>query len=266
MTNEKFDIIVLAGQSNAGGCGAGETKYTYEPDEDIYVLKGDYTATAQKTEYGNEYLDIKLSNEYYTQIASQKGGCGSFALSFAQMYKKNNLQHGRKILIVQTAIGGTGFAKNHWAVGEYIYDRMIKMVEYALSFNKENRIIAFLWHQGEHDSFENPTLNFEERKNFYYDKLCAMIDGVREKFGEVPFVGAGFTRLWFENYPEQCKAIYSAMDKIALNKSQVGFVSNTEDLLSNAETVFSQDKVHFSKEALYLLGLRYYKKWCEIKK
>ncbi len=266
MTNEKFDIIILAGQSNAEGFGVGEDKLEYIPDDNILIQRGKFSSSVKKTEYGNEYLDLKLSDDYYIEKASLKDGVGCFAFSFAKKYKENNLENGRKILIVQSAIGGTGFTKKHWGVGDVLYNRMIKMVQYALSLNIENRIVAFLWHQGEHDSFENPQFNNEERRDFYYYKLTQMITDFRNKFGNVPFISAGFTRQWYESYPEQCKAVYQAIEKIADENEKVAFISYTEDLLSNAEKVGNDDKVHFCKESLSVLGLRYYEKWSILNK
>ena len=269
MINTKYDIIILAGQSNAEGCGLGEDDYQFLPSEKIDLLKGDFSSSVKKTEYGNEYLGLKLSENYYIEQAKYKkneheNDLGCFALPFANEYKNNILAENRKVLIIQSAIGGTGFSKNHWGVDNILYDRLCKMTRFALSLNNENRLVAFLWHQGEHDSFENEQLNFEERKEFYYNKLSEMLTTFRKEFGNVPFVCAGFTRQWFESYSVQCQAVYDATQKVINENEITAFITNTQDLKSNAEKVGNDDTVHFCKESQSILGLRYYNKWREI--
>lgn len=46
--NKKFDIIVLAGQSNAESSGVGSIDNEWQINERIKMLKGDYIATVQK--------------------------------------------------------------------------------------------------------------------------------------------------------------------------------------------------------------------------
>ena len=40
-TQEKFDIIVQAGQSNSEGYGVGPTGHTYNPNDKVYFLNRD---------------------------------------------------------------------------------------------------------------------------------------------------------------------------------------------------------------------------------
>ncbi|HBF86269.1 MAG TPA: hypothetical protein DDW54_01165 [Clostridiales bacterium] len=258
--NEKFDVVIVAGQSNAQGCGAGDAE-DYEEDPSVLELTESFTADVAKTAYGNEYLDIRLSGEYDINVMKQKGDgkakTGSFAYKFAELYRKNDLKRGRKLLIVQAAVGGTGFSKNHWGVGEILYERLLKMTEIALSLNKDNRLVCVLWHQGEHDTFENPQFTYAERRAFYAGKLKDMTESFFANFGKVPFIAAGFTRLWTEEYPSQCKAVYDAYADVMKEDGNIKFVK-TDDLLSNKEKVGGSDQVHFCRDALNALGERYY--------
>lgn len=270
MNKEKLDIIIMAGQSNADGSGIGDDKFEYVPDNDILGMRGSFSSSIKKSEYGNEYLDLKLSDNYYIEVddsivndKGQKLGC--LAFSFAKEYKKNNLEKGRKILIIHASIGGTGFAKNHWGIGDCLYNRMLEMINKALGMNKDNRLVAFLWHQGEHDSFENEHLNDVEREEYYYEKLTALIEDFRARYGKIPFISAGFTRQWRESYSNKCKAIYDATARVINEQGDAAFIVETEDLLSNAEKVGSEDQVHFCREALSVLGFRYYNEWLKIK-
>ena len=48
-SQDKFDIIIVAGQSNASGCGMGETSIPYELNERIKMLNSPFTAEFLKT-------------------------------------------------------------------------------------------------------------------------------------------------------------------------------------------------------------------------
>ena len=90
---EKFDIIVKAGQSNCEGWGYGDVAAPYLPDERAFALNGDGTVClAEEKVWGNRIR-------------------GNFAHTFAQRYAEEGfLREGRKILIVEAAVGGTGFS------------------------------------------------------------------------------------------------------------------------------------------------------------
>lgn len=48
MDNTVYDIIIIAGQSNAQGCGIGEDPFEYIPDDDILIERGDFFFFGQK--------------------------------------------------------------------------------------------------------------------------------------------------------------------------------------------------------------------------
>ncbi|MBQ2714632.1 MAG: hypothetical protein IJF76_03270 [Clostridia bacterium] len=260
-SREKFDVIILAGQSNAEGGGMGDEQ-GYIADDRVLVMRGDFSATVKEGEYGNQYLDLNLSPNYYVEVAKnyEKDGVIRSNLSYfaALDYANEKLDNGRKVLIVQTAIGGTGFAKKHWGVGDILHARMVDMVNTVLQANPENRIVGLLWHQGEHDSFENEQLNTKERKEFYYDKLNEFIKDVRGRWGDIPFICAGFTKAWYDQYPTQCKAIYDAIDRVINSHDKAYFIKNTFDLKNNKEALGVSDEVHFCNASLKILGHRYY--------
>lgn len=259
----KFDIIVLIGQSNASGSGLYKAGEEPAEDGDILMLRNEYAATVKTSAYGNEYLDMSFSDKYEISPASgdREGDTvkGNLILTFAAEYKKHDLKAGRKILIVNAAIGGTGFSKNHWGVGDVLYERMMKLTDMALSLNPENRLAAFIWHQGEHDSYENAQFNYKERNAFYYGKLTEMVKGIRAKYGVVPFISAAFTKIWYRDYKEQCDAVYAAIERVAKENPAFAFIKDTEDLKCNDDVFGNKDVVHFCGNALNELGRRYYK-------
>ena len=255
------DIIVLAGQSNAEGNGFGEINPDYMPSEEILMLRDAFPCT-----YGADGTPTLISTRptvTVIEIAKERiiddKPVGNLALFFAQRYAKESLPEGRHVLIVQTAVGGTGFAGHLWGVGEILDERMKDMVVAALSQNPGNRIVAFLWHQGEHDAFENPDLTPEQRCAFYENHFFDMLLDFRTHFSayDVPVITAGFCDTWAVNYAEQCDAIYRAYRNICSRDNHICFLP-THDLHSNDQDVRNGDTIHFSKHSLMLLGNRYF--------
>ncbi len=263
--NDKLDIIILAGQSNAESSGLGPCEREWVERPEILMMKGDYNAVVTKAVYGNDYLSISYSDEYYIERAKERV-CDDtiravLALPFAEEYFNNDLEKDRKILIIHCAVGGTGFAKGHWGLKDGLYQRLLKMSKQALEMNKENRVVAVVWHQGEHDAFEPPEMEKQERHDTYKKNLTALVKGVREVIGEkVPFITAGFTKYWVKDYPEQCDAVLTATKEVCAELNDMAFIE-TEDLSTNSEVVGGDDSVHFSRQGIYELAKRYYNEY-----
>ena len=109
---------------------------------------------------------------------------------------------------------------------------MIEMVDYSLSFNKENRVIAFLWHQGEHDAFEG------NEPDVFEQQLRDMVLSVRERYGKMPFIAGDFVREWKEENFDICIPIVEKIRKVINDIGNAAFV-DTADLLSNNEKTFA---------------------------
>ena len=177
-----------------------------------------------------------------------------------------NLQKGRKLLIIRAAVGGTGFTRGEWLLKTgKLYYRMLSMVDEALQLNKENKLVAFLWHQGEHDAFEKATLPVEEIEEFYYTNFKAILTDFRKRYEmeKLPIVAAGFVDEWSALYKQQCQAVYTATKRVFKEIGSAGFVESN-GLKTNNQTVGNGDNIHFSRDALYALGDRYYQKFTEI--
>lgn len=258
--NSKYDVILIAGQSNAIGCGKGVSEW--KPTSEIMMLEGEYQENIFQDQQGKEQLELKVADEYFLKEADErkKGEekLGVFALSFAKRYAEKYLEEGRKVLLVQTSIGGTGFARGQWGDGEILSERLYKMVDQALLMNKENKLVAVLWHQGEHDAFENAELTDAERYDFYYDKLKFLVCKLRKKYDKVPFVSAGFVNQWVKQYVNRCEAVYLATEKVCTEDGNATFIRETFDLKSNDEVFSDGDDIHFSKESCKILGERYF--------
>ena len=256
-TNEAYDIIIQAGQSNAQGCGRGPVTEEYTPDSDIMYLYQNFTNEDKIVDGIWKAAINVLDPAFYIDIADEcsdeAGKIGDFSLTFCKEYKKNGLLgEGRKLLVIRAGVGGTGFKKKHWGLTDEMYLRMIDMIDYALSLNPENRITAFLWHQGEHDAFEG------NEPDVFEAQLRTMIDTVRAKYNvpTLPFISADFVNEWKSENIDICTPI---VERIKTVTAAVGgaFVE-TADLPSNNQKIGNGDNIHFCRESLHILGKRYF--------
>ena len=232
--NELFDVVIQGGQSNAEGCGMGPLKNFYTPTENILYLNSDLTISVAE----ERVWDDKKVNE--------------FALSFAGEYiKKGRLDEGRKILIVRAAVGGTGWSDKRWGMSDDLYLKMMEMIKAALDLNPENRLVAFLWHQGETDC--------GSAYEVHYKHLRELVESVRGTYNcpELPFVAGDFVSEWKTANLAICEPVAAAIKDVCRDIGRAGF-ADTADLTSNSQATGSTDIIHFSREALYLLGVRYF--------
>ena len=256
----KFDIVIIAGQSNSEGCGLGEVEKPYVPNSRIMQLD------IQKTvEHTPEQLYINFIGEPILSIAEEydagNGKLGNLALSFAQKYLESGLlAEDRKLLIVRCGIGGTGFKKGHWGLQGVAYLNMLRMVDYAVNLNKENRLMAFLWHQGEHDAFEKNDPQIFEKQ------LRDMVNDVRSRYNapDLPFIAADFVADWKGKNLDDCTPIVAKIQNVVATIDNAKFLP-TNGLLSNDQANQNGDDIHFCRKALYELGERYFKVFQEIK-
>lgn len=261
------DIIILAGQSNAVGFGCGETAYQLKHIDDVYLLYDNQAEGYTKDEKGREFLDISRPWKI-TVCPAAEGYTGSLAMRFADEYiEAGYLAPGRSLLIVRCAVGSTGFCTNLWGVGKLLYQRMLDLTDEALKRHPDNRVAAFLWHQGECDAFENPDWSDEKRRDAYHAELKALIEGVRTHIGSptLPFLCGGFTDEWSAGYRHQCDAVIAATKQVCAEVGHARF-AETGGLLSNNQKVANGDVIHFCKDAVYEIGRRYFANYREIVK
>ena len=257
-----YDVIVLAGQSNAEGHGVGEVAAPYEPNENIVQLFDPQPLCFVAGENGVEYLRVEEPWIFQTETAIErtddKNTYGNFALNFAAEYvKANRLQQGRKVLLIKAAVGGTGFTKGHWGVGDVLFRRMLDMLDEATA-SKENRIVAFLWHQGEHDAFENAELDHGIRYEAYKRKFSDVMQAVKDRYAAhtFPLIAGDFVPDWRDKNAESCKAVWTAIKDVC--QAFGGETVTSDGLLSNRQKNGNTDDIHFCRDSLYELGKRYY--------
>ncbi len=265
MHTEQFDVVIVAGQSNAAGTGVGPAAQEYVPSENIMMLTDEANPRFLENAGGGPRFTIDYPTPMHISIAQEPVDTdgikrGKLQLSFAQAYYDRYLRGtGRKLLLIYSGVGGTGFCRKEWGTqGTVLYDRLVRMTEYALSLNSANRLTAFLWHQGECDSFENADWDPERRYLTHKQNLSAMLQAFCGHFAcpDLPVIAAGFCDEWYQKYKEPCDAVLKAIRETVLERN--GAFIDTSGLKSNNQQTGNGDDIHFSRESLRLLGNMYF--------
>ncbi|MBO5481508.1 MAG: hypothetical protein J6A63_10015 [Clostridia bacterium] len=255
---QAYDIVILAGQSNAEGCGVGDVEQEYIPDERICALQAEMTVEHRPDNVYIQFADKPFVLSVAKEKESDGKKYGNFSLTFGKEYvESGRLKDGRKLLIVRIGVGGTGFYKKQWGLQDILYKKMIEMVDYALSLNAENKVVALLWHQGEHDAFEGTP------PKAYGKQLSALIGDVRKRYGQIPFIAGDFVRDWKGKNISSCQPIVDEIRAVTQTVGKAGFVE-TSDLPSNDEQTQNGDDIHFCRQSLHVLGRRYFAAYKEI--
>ncbi len=276
LKNEKFDIIVLAGQSNSSGYGEGPVTKEYIPNERVLMMENDAVPYYEEPEEGSPYRFImKFLNpaarntvRIADEVLCDYGKISCLAITFAENYAAKCLAPDRKVLIIDSGYGGTGFTCPGWGVGNPLHNRMMDMVSLALSCNPENRIVAFLWHQGEHDVVENEEKGFEPEALYQSHKanLVAMQNDFYTKFDckSAPFITAGFVTDWYQSHKVGADAVMKAMRESA--EEAGGRFLDVSDLKSNNQVLDNNDVIHFSRESQHIMGQRFFEAYLDVVK
>ena len=246
MDKNAYDIIIQAGQSNSEGCGRGTVEREFKPVEKIMQMNKDFSVGMAK------------------EAEDAAGKINNFALSFCEEYiNQGKLKKGRKLLILRTAVCGTGFSDKRWGLKDDLYLQMTEMIKKSLSLNPSNKLAAFLWHQGETDASNQA--GYEA----HYQNIKNLVGSVRDTFNvpNLPFACGDFAQEWKNtgtkwadggvDITEACKSVVNALRDFCKNAKNARFVES-DGLLSNHEAGVNDDIIHFSRNALYLFGLRYF--------
>ena len=266
-----YDIIILGGQSNAEGYGLGDTAVPYEIDNRILMMRDCGECGYIDRPDGARNFVVTTPYVFKTEPACEKEGndqkYGSFWLTFAKKYVEAGLlSEGRQLLIVNGSVGGASFACKHWGVGNVLHERLILMMNEAKK-SDDDRFVAFLWHQGEGDAYEETEeIPASKRGQIYYSDLIKTLTDIREKAGEpdLPFIAGEYCHEWYLTIPKVCDAILDAT-RVVCDELGNGKIAKSTDLLSNNLVVGYGDGCNFRREALRIFGERYFEAYREIK-
>ncbi|MBE7001390.1 MAG: sialate O-acetylesterase [Ruminococcaceae bacterium] len=275
LANEAFDIILVGGQSNSSGYGEGPVTKEYIPNERILMMENDAVPYYDFPKEENspykfimKFLNPAARNtvRIADEVLCDYGKISNLGIIFAENYAKECLEPGRKVLLIDSGYGGTGFTCPGWGVGNPLHNRMLEMVRLALSCNSQNRLVAFIWHQGEHDVVENLDTDPEKLYRFHKANLSAALKDFYTQFDctDVPFFTAGFCNEWYLTHKTGADAVLKAIRECA--EEIGGIYLDTSDLTSNNQVLSNGDVIHFSRESQHILSKRFFDKYIEMMK
>lgn len=297
-----YDIVVMAGQSNAVGRGlTGShtlTSAQIAAEPRVFETVRAYDANGY---FNYRYLTPATFAIQQAQdplmtpnnIHSLAGRIG-FTYSFSLFLAANEADPYRCVVIVPSARSGTSVLE--WNVraqkfpgdSKFFYLDMISRTRLALSLLPNARIVAFLWQQGERDTwaiFAHDTgrpdklLGLMPNARKYYAELSQVIANVREDLGCFPALFGNMAPVYMTRV-----ATNPAVEKIALQtKAKITqqiqkvvaqepchdaqFIPSTS-LLTNAQepqvsvdpdyVSTADDYKHFSAASQIILSKRYY--------
>lgn len=160
-----FDIIGIAGQSNAVGNGIGVDAALDFSDPRI----------RQWSASGADVNNATLAIDPLNFPAGQQSNAIGFAMTFGREYVKT-LPPNRGVLFVPVAVDGTGFLANNWNPGNAAYNTFIANANAAVASHVNNRYVGTLWHQGENDT---TVFSAGMSQSQYATALDAVISGSR---------------------------------------------------------------------------------------
>lgn len=272
-----YDIIVIAGQSNAVGSGLGNSPET--ADE-----RGLHKRIFQIGRLDSDSLQVVPAagrggasqlQFWGRKRARNEGRWKGFGSTFALLYAATELKAGRSVLIVPAAKGGTsivewlgsprGASRNDQ--NTQLYPDMLKRIGKALGLDGDNRVVAFLWHQGEADinwELRNPA---KMNPRLYGLKLQEFFGKVRKDIkGDYPIVAGKFVPDWQPGGPavSGLKSKYEESIEHVAGLDQRAIVVDADNLISNYAAGVSPlplQSIHFSAASQVLLGHRYFRAW-----
>lgn len=236
-----FDIFIVAGQSNAEGWGNGNTHLKYNPQEPIYS----YDAKSNTVSLAKDGIHGSGFSQYFAQIYADK----------------EVLADDRKILLLNCAVGGTGFSTGHWGENDTLFLKMIAQIE-LFKKNHHNTFMGVLWHQGERDVKKGSTTTE------HYTNLKTLVTLSRECVGDttLPFISGDFSHAWRQTcdnkehdhtsiwYNCNYHPVKNAIIQVMTDMLYCAFV-DTDGIDANS------DKIHFSRKGNIELAKRYKEKY-----
>lgn len=246
--NYGYDVVVLAGQSNMVGRAALESgvddNLTALQDR-VYQFPFDQNVNSSgvvQTSIVSKVVTLPL--DFISNVPGGSSGEQANTTSIWKTFCESIISYipaKRRILLVPAAKGGIGFEQNNWTArtGAF-YTAMVNATNAALSVHPTNKIIAFLWHQGESDAATN--FKYGAFLAQFYNCICADISGMSSN---VPFLMGEI----YENANE---------NNININKVLRSFgVTGTGRYVVSANGLTTTDDVHFDTASIRAFGTLY---------
>lgn len=304
-----YDIIVLGGQSNMTGWNPADGYNDRQESTNIYQIgsNGD-----------DNYKIISAKDPLQTPDRPKNSGqCSSIGMTFARLYESRYLCTGRKILLVPCSSGSSSFCcggamidTTHpkdsdiagypvvWDLTGYLYENLMRRTKRALACdprsntlntytpnhtqprNQKNRVVAFLWHQGEGDNpgpFGGLDYGFVSSNAGYAGKLRQLITNFRSIPGaeDAVFICGGLSPKFvgwggspapidsIDNWttPKPLEQVMMNIKTVLPDIRRTGFASSRVPTEAPTEGV---GYIHFSGAGYRILGQRYFEQFSNI--
>lgn len=172
--DDGYDIIVIGGQSNAVGAGRGSYRDSMKsPTLDLRIFQLGRNIENCVAHEGQVIPATETLEHWFNCPSSKAVG---FGLPFARRWAAHRLKGSRKVLILPGAYGGS--TVRQWQ--ETLWPALRAQIRQALNLGSgQNRIVAFLWSQGESD-FVNCILSPMD-KNCQYSAAAPVREQWRER-------------------------------------------------------------------------------------
>ena len=203
-----YDIIVIGGQSNAVGAGRGGYSDPYASKADPRLLFQVGRQIDNCVSHFRQIVPATMTLEHWLNCPRQQ--TVGFGLPYARRWAHHNLAPGRQVLIVPGAYGGS--SSRQWL--DTFWPALRDQIRWALKQKPvdirgpaRNRVVAFLWSQGETDSANCLDAPAHEVCAFqgvprdqipaaWRERLLTLFKDFRAEFdpkAEVPILATGFT-------------------------------------------------------------------------
>lgn len=194
-----YDIVVIGGQSNAVGAGRGEYHDAFKSealDQRIFQLGRNIGDCAS-----DEGRIIPATETLRHWLNCPQSKTVGFGMAFARRWAASPLSEGRRVLILPGAYGGTTIRQWQESLWPALRKNLRSLKTLAPG---TNRIVAFLWSQGESD-FAYCAFNLS-LENCVYEKtqplsdqwarrMISIFQEFRREFdpgAQVPILATGF--------------------------------------------------------------------------
>lgn len=228
-------VILVAGQSNTNA-GFGLDPAIDLPEQGIMQF-------GRFDDHDRKIIAAVEPLQHHTAKENKIG----FALTFSKLVKKH-FNDDRELLIVPCGYGGSGFQNNRWNKGDDLYTDAVDRVQSILLRNKESRLLAILWHQGEKD-IDNSN---------YQDSLDDFITNIREDLNaqNVPFIVGGMVPFWVAK-EERRQRIQHIIKNTIERHDFIGYADpELPFIIEKKDNSF--DPIHYNAAGQRELGKRYF--------
>jgi hypothetical protein len=235
-SQEKLDLFILAGQSNAQGWMGNANYY---PQEGIGL---DDSILLNWT-----FIDNESSNEKWLKMQPQKGRFPKGHFGPEVSFSRELSKAGFKPAIFKYTKGATGLARDWKAPGDGgIYDHMINDLKHSIHTLKkqgfEVNVCCFIWIQGETDAGD------EQNAKYYYYNLKQLINHLRNSVLHKPnlkiILGVDEQHPFVKERP----VVIEAQQKLAEEYPNISYTS--------MKNLPKADETHLTPEGLVKHGKR----------